>query len=60
MNRKEISSQSTVSVPAIDRCPECMHPWTDFDECHFHDCRYFWVDNELDDEDPIFVDDNFV
>jgi hypothetical protein len=51
MNKEKLNSQRTVAVYEIDRCPECLHFWTDFGECHFHDCRYFWFDQEGDTEE---------
>jgi len=34
----------------IDRCPECGHEWTDYGDCHYHDCRYFSLDQEMENE----------
>lgn len=50
MIREEFNPRRTVAGYEIDRCPECMHAWTDYGECHFHDCRYFWLDQEVDEE----------
>ena len=37
-------------VPSIDRCPECLHVWDDGGPLHFHDCRYFSLDDDRDEE----------
>jgi len=35
----------------IEQCPECGHLWTDDAECHYNDCRYFSLEQEMDAED---------
>jgi hypothetical protein len=34
----------------IDQCPECGHIWTDYEQGHYHDCRYFTTAQELEEE----------
>jgi len=33
-----------------DQCPECGHIWTDYDQGHYHDCRYFVTADESDED----------
>jgi hypothetical protein len=33
-----------------NRCPECRHHQNDYGVAHFPDCRYFWTEEESDDE----------
>jgi hypothetical protein len=33
-----------------DQCPECGHIWTDYKQGHYHDCRYFTLSDESDEE----------
>ena len=39
-----------------DCCPECGHAWLDGRTDHYHDCRYFELDAE-DDEDILVTPD---
>jgi hypothetical protein len=34
-----------------DQCPECGHIWSDDEQFHYHDCRYFVLASEEDDDD---------
>lgn len=60
MNSETSVPRKTVVVYEFDRCPECIHAWSDYGECHFHDCRYFWLDKELDVECSAFEDSSVV
>ena len=50
MNGAMLSSRILVFGNGIDRCPECRHEWNDDGVCHYHDCRYFSLDQEMDNE----------
>ncbi len=39
-----------------EQCPECGHIWIDDEQNHYHDCRYFLL--EEDDSDDEFVEPN--
>lgn len=41
----------------IEQCPECSHLWTDDAECHYNDCRYFSLEQEMDAEDSELEDE---
>jgi hypothetical protein len=32
-------------------CPECGHIWNETGPGHYHDCRYFMLEDELDEAD---------
>ncbi|GEM_PF-3505740 len=60
MEKEKSIPPKTVAVYTFDRCPECIHVWSDYGECHFHDCRYFWLDKELEAEFSPFDDSSIV
>jgi hypothetical protein len=47
-------ARQTSASPAIpnevERCPECGHEWNDVGPVHFADCRFFWIEEERDDD----------
>ena len=34
-----------------EQCPECGHIWIDDEQHHYHDCRYFLLSDESEDDD---------
>ncbi|MCX6135363.1 MAG: hypothetical protein NTU47_16275 [Ignavibacteriales bacterium] len=34
-----------------EQCPECGHIWIDDEQNHYHDCRYFLLSDEDEDDD---------
>ena len=44
------SEESEIPTDEQDQCPECGHIWTDDEQSHYHDCRYFVLNDEDDDE----------
>ena len=32
-------------------CRECGHVWSDYGVSHYPECRYYWVEEEKDDEE---------
>jgi hypothetical protein len=34
-----------------EQCPECGHIWVDDQQNHYHDCRYFVLSAEEDEDD---------
>ncbi len=43
-------------LEAPDQCPECGHIWINDEQQHYHDCRYF-VLNEEDEAEDFFEED---
>ena len=44
-----------IFIPSTDHCPECLHVWDDGGPSHFHDCRYFSLDDDRDEENDVDV-----
>jgi hypothetical protein len=57
MDDDSMNSGRSVFGEIIDQCPECSHVWTDDAECHYHDCRYFALDQEMEAEVCEFEDE---
>ncbi|MCX6134937.1 MAG: hypothetical protein NTU47_14085 [Ignavibacteriales bacterium] len=55
MNNNTLKPHTLVFGNEIDRCPDCRHVWTDDAECHYNDCRYFSLDQEMEVEEDGFV-----
>ncbi len=36
-------------IESIEQCPECGHIWSDYEQGHYHDCRYFTLADESED-----------
>jgi hypothetical protein len=41
----------------IERCPECGHVWNDVGAVHYSDCRYFWFEEDRDDDTIVLRDE---
>jgi hypothetical protein len=55
MQNEEIVPEFVLTVDGREQCPECGHLWTDEGAAHYHDCRYFFVDGDSE-EDEYFFD----
>jgi hypothetical protein len=50
MKHNSLPSRPAVSWSKVDFCPECRHRMDDYSLSHFPDCRYFWVDSDVDED----------
>jgi hypothetical protein len=41
----------------IERCPECGHVWNDVGPVHYTDCRYFWLEEDRDEDASVLRDE---
>jgi len=48
---------SKMLTTEVERCPECGHEWNDVGPVHFTDCRFFWVEEERDDDMIVLRDE---
>ena len=39
------------SLAQVERCLECGHPWLNDEPAHHADCRYYFLEEEIEDED---------
>ena len=42
------------AIDGGDQCPECGHLWSDIGLAHYHDCRYFFVDGDSEEDECFF------
>jgi hypothetical protein len=56
MMSEAIAAEFVLTTDGQEQCPECGHLWTDEGAAHYHDCRYFFVDGDSE-EDEYFFDD---
>ena len=54
MEKETLRSEFVLAIDGEEQCPECGHLWTDDGSAHYHDCRYFFVDGENDDDGFFF------
>lgn len=40
-----------------EQCPECGHIWNDDEQHHYHDCRYFLLSDEREEDDFFEIDE---
>jgi hypothetical protein len=50
------TSAPLVLAERVERCPECGHAWDDVGPVHFADCRFFWVEEDRDDDAIVLTD----
>ncbi len=48
MRRDRMKHEDVEFVDDAEQCPECGHIWTDYEQGHYHDCRYFTLTDEGD------------
>jgi len=51
MRNEPMQESETEQLEDIDQCPECGHSWTDEGPAHYHDCRYFTLEDEVNEEE---------
>ena len=56
MNKEVLTTEFVQTIDGREQCPECGHLWSDEAAAHYHDCRYFFVDGDSE-EDEYFFDD---
>jgi hypothetical protein len=56
MMSEAIATEFVLTTDGQEQCPECGHLWTDEGAAHYHDCRYFFIDGDSE-EDEYFFDD---
>ncbi|HTX18073.1 MAG TPA: hypothetical protein VMG34_05360 [Bacteroidota bacterium] len=56
MDREGVTSEFVLALDGKEQCPECGHLWNDEGTAHYHDCRYFYVDGE-NEEDDFFTEE---
>ncbi len=49
MKHERISSEYIAADDGTEICPECGHIWGEDGAGHYHDCRYFTLEDQLDD-----------
>jgi hypothetical protein len=54
MQSDEMVSEFVLTVDGREQCPECGHLWTDEGAAHYHDCRYFFVDGDSEEDEYFF------
>jgi hypothetical protein len=50
MHKTMMSSEFVLKEDGTEICPECGHIWVDYGSGHYHDCRYFTLEDELEEE----------
>jgi hypothetical protein len=50
MHKFTTSSEYVLKEDGTEICPECGHISVDYGSGHYHDCRYFTLDDELEEE----------
>ena len=48
MSNQNMIEEYVMRLDGIEQCPECGHIWNDQYEGHYHDCRYFILENQED------------
>ena len=51
MRNERITEEEVDRKIDIEQCPECGHSWEDEGPAHYHDCRYFTLDDEVTDDE---------
>jgi len=46
MRNEPMQETETEQLEDIDQCPECGHSWANDEPAHYHDCRYFTLEDE--------------
>ena len=50
MEHNRTQSEYVVREDGTEVCPECGHLWNDYGVAHYHDCRYFVLDDGMEEE----------
>ena len=50
MRRERTKAEEVEEIQERDQCPECGHIWTDYEQGHYHDCRYFTTTQEAEED----------
>jgi hypothetical protein len=50
MRRTNTQSEYVVQEDGTELCPECGHLWSDYGVGHYHDCRYFILEDGMEEE----------
>ena len=56
MGHSRSQSEYRLRADGVEICPECGHLWSDYGAGHYHDCRYFTLEDEME-EEPIGEED---
>ena len=54
MEKELTMSEFVLAIDGEEQCPECGHLWTDEGVAHYHDCRYFFVDGDNEEDEYFF------
>ncbi|GEM_PF-1869437 len=54
MNREVLRSEFVQTIDGREQCPECGHLWSDEAAAHYHDCRYFFIDGDSEEDEYFF------
>ena len=46
MHNQITNEEYIMHLDGEGQCPECGHIWNGQDESHYHDCRYFVLENQ--------------
>jgi uncharacterized Zn ribbon protein len=61
MGKNISNSEYVIQTNGAEVCPECGHLWTEYSSGHYHDCRYFSLQDDqeediaLEDEEPLHM-----
>ena len=50
MTRNNPLSEYVIQDDGSEVCRECGHLWSDYGSGHYHDCRYFTLEDESEDD----------
>jgi uncharacterized Zn ribbon protein len=50
MGREKSQTEYVLQADGSEICPECGHLWNDYGAGHYHDCRYFTLGDEMEEE----------
>ena len=50
MRKLTMPSEFVLKEDGTEICPECGHIWVDYGSGHYHDCRYYTLEDELEEE----------
>ena len=60
MQSEELVSEFVLTVDGREQCPECGHLWNDEGAAHYHDCRYFFVEGDSEEDEYFFEEQSEV
>ena len=50
MKQSKTQSEYVLREDGTEFCPECGHLWSDYGIGHYHDCRYFILEDGMEEE----------